>query len=245
MKRVGLFVFLLMVLLILPMVSSYILINEVEANPEGTDSGNEWIEFYSNEQVNLSFFAIENNDGDVINLTGYFSGYFVYTFQTQWLDNTDEKVLLKNYDLLVHETPIFEDSFNDDQTYSYCNTTGFEFKSSTKNQLNDCSTPNPPTNTTNSTNEPEPEPEEDEEETSEEEESTVQNIDPPSTIIATQEDLNEPIELNAKDIKTPENKQIDKKDYAPYYLITFCVLLIFLYLLNNKKKKRNKKNEFQ
>ena len=44
---------LLMVLLILPMVSSYILINEVEANPEGTDSGNEWVELYSENEIIL------------------------------------------------------------------------------------------------------------------------------------------------------------------------------------------------
>jgi len=33
---------------------SSIRINEVELNPYGTDSGNEWLEFYSKGEVNLT-----------------------------------------------------------------------------------------------------------------------------------------------------------------------------------------------
>lgn len=50
------------------------------------------------------------------------------------------------------------------------------------------------------------------------------------------------INLNPKDIKTESNSEkISKNNYAAYGFITFCVLLLFLFVL----KKRNYKNEFR
>jgi hypothetical protein len=53
-----------------------------------------------------------------------------------------------------------------------------------------------------------------------------------------------PISLNAKNIKTQENSNLENKSknkYAIYLLLTFCILLLFLFLL---KKKKYRKNEF-
>jgi len=53
-----------------------------------------------------------------------------------------------------------------------------------------------------------------------------------------------PISLNAKTIKTEKSSDFENKTkgkYAIYLLITFCVLLLFLFLL---KKKKYNKNEF-
>ena len=49
------------------------------------------------------------------------------------------------------------------------------------------------------------------------------------------------INLNAKTIKTQESEEINKKNYPVYIIITFSILLVFLYLI----KKPKQKNEFQ
>ncbi len=57
---------------------SAVKISEVELNPEGSDSGQEWVEIYLNEETNLSEYSLINNDGGIINLSGNHSGYYVY-----------------------------------------------------------------------------------------------------------------------------------------------------------------------
>ena len=123
---------------------SAIRINEVELNPEGTDTGNEWIELYSQENVNLSFFRIKNNDNKTINLTGNFLGFLIVNFSTQWLDNSQERVFLIFNESIFDETPALSDSSNDNRTWQYCNNWTFNF--STKGTENLC-----PTNTQNET----------------------------------------------------------------------------------------------
>jgi len=80
-------------LLIIPNISA-IIINEVELNPAGDDTGNEYIEFYSKDEINLTEYKIINNDGNELQLNQTFTGYFVFTFEKQWLDNSDEKISL-------------------------------------------------------------------------------------------------------------------------------------------------------
>ena len=116
---------------------SAIRINEVELNPSGSDSGNEWIELYSTTETNLSGFSIMNNDGEEINLSGLFSGYYVYILDKQWLDNSDEKVVLYKEGNLLEETPIFEDSKNGDFTFNFCNSSWI-FMESSKGEKNKC-----------------------------------------------------------------------------------------------------------
>ena len=62
--------------LILPLVSA-IKINEVELNPEGSDSGSEWVEIYSEETINLESYTLTNNDGGIYELSGDYSDYFI------------------------------------------------------------------------------------------------------------------------------------------------------------------------
>ena len=59
-------VLLFLIFLFLASGISAITINEIESNPAGADTGNEWVEFYSNEEVNLEGYKIINNDGDEI-----------------------------------------------------------------------------------------------------------------------------------------------------------------------------------
>jgi hypothetical protein len=83
---------------------SNIVINEVEANPTGTDSGNEWVELYNptSQPVNVGGWTLETNQGRTALVT-IPSGtvinpdsYYVVTKSTQWLDNENDYVILRD-----------------------------------------------------------------------------------------------------------------------------------------------------
>ena len=95
-------------------------INEFELNPEGDDSGNEWVEFYHWDEIDLTGYKLVNGDGDEIELSGNFEEYFVYIFEKQWLDNKDEQIFLYKGEELVDETILTYDSKNNDKTLQYC-----------------------------------------------------------------------------------------------------------------------------
>ena len=77
---------------------SAVRINEVELNPEGTDSGNEWIEFYSEEEINFTNLKLIDGDGNEFLFNLSFQGFFVYNFLTRWLDNDNNQDSL-NFDI--------------------------------------------------------------------------------------------------------------------------------------------------
>ena len=225
---------------------SAIQITEVEINPPGSDSGQEWIELYLNEETNLSEYSLVNNDGGTINLSGTYSGYYVFEFSSQWLDNSDEKVFLYKDTELIDETDLLEDSDNDDKTWQVCNGEWI-FKESTKEQENICSSSDPPTNQTNSTTNtststPPPSQDQDQDEPEEDIEAEDLPINFPAPPQAIEEIETIHLNSNAPEIKDP--KTLNNKNYSSYYLISFCFLLIFLYLLSQRKKIKPKKNEF-
>ncbi len=128
---------------------SAIRINEVELNPAGDDTGNEWIEIYSQEEINLTYYSIKNYDNQTINLTGNFSGFFIVNFSSQWLDNSDEKIMLIFNGSVINETPLLSDSSNDNRTWQYCNG-NWIFTNLTKGSDNLCASQNQTQNQTNS-----------------------------------------------------------------------------------------------
>ena len=99
---------------------SAVVINEIELNPEGADSGNEWVELYSEEEINLTNWRLSNNDGGNITLDFIFYGHHIIELNTQWLDNSEEKIVLFNGSKIIHETPLFNDPYNDDKTWQFC-----------------------------------------------------------------------------------------------------------------------------
>lgn len=125
-------------------------INEVESNPTATDAGNEWVELYSSQEFSLEGYKLVNKDGQEINLSESFQGYFIYIFEKQWLDNVDEKVSLYKGGELIDETEIFSDSTNDDKTWQYCNS--WTFIKETREKENLCSNTNNNENANNETN---------------------------------------------------------------------------------------------
>ena len=102
---------------------SAIEITEFESNPFEGDSGNEWIELYSDGEFELDDYYLENADGDIYELEGTFSGYFVVQFESQWLDNVDERVYLKYEEdnATIDSTPLFDDGDDDNNSWNKCN----------------------------------------------------------------------------------------------------------------------------
>ncbi len=111
-------------------------INEVELNPGGADSGNEWIELYSENNINLIGYRIKNNDNDTVDLNGNLSGYLIVNFSSQWLDNSDERVFLIFNGSILNSSPLLADSENNNKTWQYCN--DWVFNNSTKKGKNFC-----------------------------------------------------------------------------------------------------------
>jgi len=112
-------------------------INEVELNPAGDDSGNEWVELYSEGEIDLQDWKLINGDDGVFYLDGSFKGFYIVEFPSQWLDNKDEKVILKDSEnKTIDKTDLFADSSNNDKTWQFCETWIFEI--STEDDENNC-----------------------------------------------------------------------------------------------------------
>jgi hypothetical protein len=236
---------LILVVIIVIQNLSAMTISEVELNPAGSnDIGNEWIEFYSAEPVSLEGYTIYNNDyaakkdaKDMINLSGTVNGYFVYTLSRQWLDDSDEKIFLYKGNILIDETKILVDSQSNDKTWQFC--TNWSFADSTKGTKN-CE---------KQVVEEEPEKTTIHNDSAEE----IKDITDDDTINPIKEEIKsigdseakegsiiETIKLKSQSLKT-ENSFDLKENFAKYSLITFCLLLVLLFLLKGKKYK----NEFQ
>ncbi len=142
---------LLIGLLLISLVNAEVRINEVELNPYGSDTGNEWIELYSDSLINLESWKLVNTDNEIIPLNQSFSGYKIINLEEQWLDNENESVILYNGDSLISITPVLRDNNNDNRTWNYCNGVWL-FLSSTPGLINACSQSNNQSDNTNQTN---------------------------------------------------------------------------------------------
>ena len=237
MKRLTIILF--FIILVVPNISA-IEFSEIESNPPGSDSGNEWIEFFSDEEVNLEGYNIRNADGDKINLSGNFMGFFVYTFEKQWLDNTNEKIYLYKDGELIDETHLFKDTANDDRSWQYCNK--WEFKDSTKGEDDGCK----------GSIEEEPVEDSQEEIVEEQEEKNTrnearektmnENAEPKPVLISNTEVSQKPkdlevIKLNAQTIKSQNNNEDRKNSNIMYFFVAFAILLGILIILMKKKQR--------
>jgi competence protein ComEC len=108
--------------------NNQILINEVELNPAGTDTGTEKVELYnpSNTGIDVSGWTVSSTAGRtatvVINegTTIPSKGYLIVgrDSQQQWLDNTGEGIDLRNeLGILIDSVGPFSDQDNDDSTW--------------------------------------------------------------------------------------------------------------------------------
>jgi hypothetical protein len=122
-------------------VNAEVRINEVELNPEGIDSGNEWIELYSSNEINLTGFELKDAANNTHKLNVTFNGYYLIKDLDFILNNDDEKLFIYNGSDIIFETRIFDDSNNDNRTWQYCNGQ-WNFTLQTLEQENNCAIEN-------------------------------------------------------------------------------------------------------
>jgi hypothetical protein len=233
------------------LITSAIQITEVELNPSGNDVGTEWIELYSQNEVNLSGFSIKNNDGNDIQLNETFSGYFIYLFGRQWLDNSDEKIFLYEGSNLIDETEIFADDKDNDLTWQLCSGK-WNLLENTKSNENDCQQEDSQENEQSSENGESETAEEIEENLAEENkeklnEETEKNITEKNVLFDYKTEKEnavlETIKLNkGESLEIQEDEKQGVQGYAIYGFISFCVLLTLLFLI---RRKHIYKNEFK
>ena len=127
-----------------PAPPTYIIINEVEANPPGEDSGNEWVKLYNptSVDVDLSGWTLKTTHGKIgkVTCSGTIdaNGYRVFGKGSQWLDNEGDSVILRDKGGAKIDEVAFTDTENDDHTWQrYPNgEDSWEFRWKTKGYSN-------------------------------------------------------------------------------------------------------------
>jgi hypothetical protein len=97
-------------------------INEFEVNPEGADSGNEWVEIYNPNinTIDLTGWALANNDDELYTFSGTIEPgeYVIISFTGSWLDNSNERLILYDDSFVeIDSTPIISDGSNNANTW--------------------------------------------------------------------------------------------------------------------------------
>ncbi|MAH07979.1 hypothetical protein CMI38_07060 [Candidatus Pacearchaeota archaeon] len=113
----------LLVLFFMPFVFGSVFINEVEINPEGSDSGNEWIELYNNESsaLDISGWRINDSDGEIhvvpdfTTLTG--NSFYVFDVPTSLLNSGEVITLVDENGVLMDVTASLADASNDNDSW--------------------------------------------------------------------------------------------------------------------------------
>jgi hypothetical protein len=106
--------------------SDNIVINEIEQNPAGTDAGNEYVELFNPtvNSVDISGWTVSTTAGTTVTLTISSetiiqpNGYYLVTYASQWLDNSGESVIFKNFSgNEVDRTPSLSDGSDDGRSW--------------------------------------------------------------------------------------------------------------------------------
>ena len=147
---------LFLVLVLMAQLAIGVRINEVEGNPgfsTQSDIGREYVELYSESEINLTNWRLVNEDNDTRNLNETFSGYLIINFSKQWVDDDNETyiLLIDNLGIIRSNFSSFYDKDNDNKTWQYCDELGWIFANGTKGLQNNCQIAQGNNNQTNST----------------------------------------------------------------------------------------------
>lgn len=217
---------LFLILISLGFASAQIRINEVELNPKGRDAGYEWVELYSEDEVELADYSLMNSDNKIYELNVEFQGFYIIEFDGQWLDNDGEKILLKdNAGRMLDETDLIKDSKDDWRSWQFCYESGWVFANSSKEQRNNCGEETEGNNESLDM-------EMSAQRNNGEEEAEVIRLGGIET------DDREAQNLKVKEGVLYESKTEYVKEYAIYGFALLCVVLIILLLIENAKLKR-------
>lgn len=206
-------------------------INEIEPNPPGEDSKNEWVELFSEEEISLDGYYLQNSDGDIQNLTGIFDGFFIVNFSKRWILNNNETIYLKMGNELIEEVGPFNDVNNNDDSLSFCNGE-WVVAPSTKGQENSCiEEVEEEKENVQQTNIEEQEEKESERDSNDRSNSFVEiKTENKSKTVQESEMKNKKIILQSS-----ESKEITKtyraRNFVIYFFIGFCVFLVILIAL--------------
>jgi hypothetical protein len=234
------FYFLFFILFFMPIVHC-LKITEVELNPVGSDAGFEWMEFFSESNISLEGYRIVNNDMDEIFLSGNFSGYLVYVFSKQWLDNSNESIYLYKEDELIDETIVLNDSYNDDFTWQFCD--GWEFLKETKGKEN-CEKKEEVKDIPDNV---EKEADENKNKIKEDDFKEEKIVEKEKFVEKVEEEIKEPeiIRLNRKEQKNINSEPVTEEKENNYAIYGFIVFGVFIVLLLIFRRKSLYKNEFE
>ena len=106
--------------------AAHIVINEIEANPPRNDNSKsiiEWVELYNPtpEDIDLTGWTLKTTHGRIgsVFLSGTIEakGYRVFGRGSQWLDNEDDSVILRDKEGEKIDEVAFTDTKNDDRTW--------------------------------------------------------------------------------------------------------------------------------
>ncbi|MBM3233533.1 hypothetical protein FJZ19_00390 [Candidatus Pacearchaeota archaeon] len=239
MKRANILLFLIVLLFLFIIINitliSAIRINEVELNPAGTDSGNEWLELYSESHFNLNNLIIMNVRGKNISLNGSFSGFFIVNTPYSFLANEKQKLVLFNDNEKIDETPEITDKADDNRSWQLCEE--WIFAESSKEKDNNCEKEENKTSEENNEViiENNSETKKTEKIETRSKKTSAENIKSNinTTPIITETSI---IKLIPKDIKSYKSKTQYIKEYAIYCFVCFCIMLFIMLIIKIIKK---------
>ncbi len=120
--------------------STALQISEVEQNPDGDDTGNEWVELYSETTINLDGYYLTNKANKHYNLSGEFSGYLTVTINTTssgWITNKNDSIALWKDEEIDKTAWLEEEKEKKGFAWSKCSSE-WVFIVSTKGEENAC-----------------------------------------------------------------------------------------------------------
>ncbi|MBS3080829.1 hypothetical protein J4221_05130 [Candidatus Pacearchaeota archaeon] len=129
----------LILLLIIPLLSASVFINEVELNPQGSDSGNEWVEIFNENEIVLNGWYITDKDNNKFFIVNGSSDKYYVINNLNDLVNNNENVSLFNESGDLIDNINVSDSDDDNKTWQRVpdGTGSFVFKYETKGSTND------------------------------------------------------------------------------------------------------------